>query len=218
MKAVHILSIAIFVLLTSCQNKPDGQSVKASDPVGVAAESTMEAEQYEITTGQINWTASKPTAQHLGTVDLAGGSLSVKGNQILSGSFSVDLTSIENIDLTKAEDKNKLEGHLKSADFFDVDNHPQASFVITSSEQKNDQPMVTHHITGDLTIKGISKSVTIPANVSFVGNKLLAATPAFTIDRTEWDIKYNSGLLGTAADQIISDEISLVITFEAKKA
>ena len=112
-------------------------------------------------------------------------------------------------------EKGKLEAHLKSPDFFDVGNHPKAVFEIIGVVLDSEQPMVTNQITGNLTIKGISKSVTIPANVPFIVDKMLAAKPAFTIDRTEWDIKYRSGLLGTVADKLIHDQVSLVITFEA---
>lgn len=211
-----ILLVFLCVICLACNNAPDGQKVQASDQTGTATQAPMEAETYNISSGQINWTASKPTGQHLGTVEIAGGSIGSKGNEILSGSFDVNMTTIKNIDLDEESGKGKLEGHLKSADFFDVENNPKATFEVTKASAA-DHAMATHNITGNLTIKGISKSVTIPANISFVGDKMLTATPAFTIDRTQWDIKYNSGIIGTAADKLIHDEVSLVITFEAKK-
>ncbi len=213
-----ILFVFLCTLCLACNNAPAGQKVKASDQTGSAAQAPMESETYNITSGQINWTASKPTGQHLGTVEIAGGSIASKGNEVLSGSFDVNMASITNIDLDEGSGKGKLEGHLKSADFFDVENNPKASFVVTKATSITDHAMATHNVTGNLTIKGISKSVTIPANISFVGNKMLTATPAFTIDRTQWDIKYNSGVIGTAADKLIHDEVSLVITFEAIKS
>jgi len=72
-------------------------------------------------------------------------------------------------------------------------------------------------MTGDLTIKDITRSITVPINISYAGDKILASTPAFTINRTEWNLNYRSGILGTAADKLIHDEISLVVTFEADK-
>ncbi len=216
MKNILFPVLTIALLFTACQSRPAGQKAATTEAAGQAASTPTGAETFQITTGQINWTATKVGGQHLGTVDLAGGSISSKGNEVVSGSFEVDMTSIANIDLGE-DRKGKLEGHLKSPDFFSVEEHPKASFTITGAKQVSDQATVTHEITGDLTIKGIVKSITIPANISFVGEKLLAATPAFTIDRTDWDVKYGSGVIGTAADKIIHDEVSLVITFEAAK-
>ena len=216
MARLFIILIGLTVSI-ACNNAPSGQKVEASDPSQIAQAQDMSAETYHIASGQINWTASKPTTQHLGTIEITGGSLTAKGNEILDGSFEVDMNSITNIDLDEESGKSKLEGHLKSADFFDAANHPKATFSITKATGASEQAMVTHLVTGNLSIKGISKSVTIPANISFVGDKILTATPAFTIDRTEWDIKYNSGLLGTIPDKLIHDEVSLVVTFEAQK-
>ena len=212
----RFMFLSIALLVFGCKPSPAGQKVETSDPATVQSASAVGAEKFNITTGQLNWTASKVGGQHLGTVDILSGEISIEGNKVLSGHFVVDMTSIANIDLDE-EGQGKLVRHLKSADFFNVEEFPQARFEVTSVSSADDQPMATHIITGNLTIKGISKSVSIPVNISFVGDKLLAATPAFTIDRTEWDIKYRSGLIGTAADKVIHDEVSLVVTFEADK-
>ncbi len=214
----HLGWCLLCFLVLACQNKPSGTRAQTGEAAGEVASTPtgMEVEMMRITSGQLNWTASKTGGQHLGTVNVADGSVSVKGNEILSGEMNVDMNSIVSIDLD-GEMKAKLEGHLKSDDFFGVASHPKVRFVITEVTQARDVPMATHKITGNLTIKEITKSITVPINISFVGDKLLAATPAFTIDRTEWDLKYNSKILGTAPDKLIHDEVSLVLTFEAQK-
>jgi len=213
-----LLAIIVPMYLTACQNKPAGDKATTSAAKGtpVQAATKMDTEDFEIKTGQLNWTASKTGGQHLGTVEISGGKISTKGNVILAGTFTVDLTSIKSIDL-QGEQRTKLEKHLRSEDFFDVSNYPSATFVMTSSHSTSDIPMATHQISGDLTIKGTAKNITIPVNIAFVGEKLLAATPAFTIDRTDWNLKYRSEILGTAPDLLIHDEISLVVTFDAVK-
>ena len=113
------------------------------------------------------------------------------------------------------EGKEDLEGHLKTGDFFETEKFPTGQFVITKVAPASGQPNVTHNITGNLTLKGVTKSVTFPANVIAAGNKISAVTPAFKINRTEWGIKYGSGLLGTPADKIIHDEIALVVNLQA---
>ena len=68
---------------------------------------------------------------------------------------------------------------------------------------------------GNLTLKGITKSVTIPATVNMTENKLMASTPQFTIDRTEWNVMYGSSGLGLAKDKIINDRVGLSIELQA---
>lgn len=89
--------------------------------------------------------------------------------------------------------------------------------MITVASYGSDVPMATHTITGDLTIKNITRSLTIPANISFAGSNLLVGTPSFTIDRTAGRLKYRSAALGTTADLLIYDEVTLVVTFDAVK-
>ena len=215
MRQYHLICFSLLILL-ACKPTPEGQRVDATAPAASVAEAPSEAETFKISTGQLNWTASKIGGQHLGTVDISGGEISIRGKDILSGHFEVDMESIANIDLDE-DGQGKLVGHLKSPDFFDVAQFPIAKFQVTSASFTDGEAMATHEVTGNLTIKGISKNITIPVNISFVGDKLLAATPAFTIDRTQWDIKYRSGLIGTAADKVIHDEVSLVVTFDAEK-
>lgn len=215
-QSIYVLFIFMLPLL-SCTQKPAGTKAKTTEAVGTnAGIENMGAATYKLKTGQMNWTASKPAGKHLGTIEIMDGELSIDGEQVVAGSFTVDMNSLVSIDL-EGEKKSKLEGHLKSPDFFSVDQHPTCTFVLTSAEQVSDQPSTTHNVSGDLTIKETTKNITIPINISFVGTKILAASPAFTINRTEWGINYNSGILGTAADKLIHDEVSLVITFEATR-
>ena len=108
----------------------------------------------------------------------------------------------------------KLEGHLKSADFFDVEVHPTASFEVISSEP-SDAEGTTHNVKGNLTMKSITKEITFPANISFEGDQL-TATGTFTIDRTQWDVQYGSesffpDLIKKGKDKIISNDIELTL-------
>ena len=129
-----------------------------------------------------------------------------------SGNFTIDMTSLENTDLAEdAEKKAKLEGHLKSGDFFEVEKFPTATFEVTGVTAGGTEG-ATHTVSGNLTMKGITKSVDIPANVSMADGKMTIETPEFTIDRTQWDVKFNSGLFGAVGDAIIADDVKLKIT------
>ena len=108
------------------------------------------------------------------------------------------MATIKNTDIPDATKAANLEGHLKNSDFFDVEKFPTASFAITSVADL-DTDDANCSITGNLTMKGISKSVTFPALVvAKADGSLEAISDKFTINRTEWDIKFSSCLLYTS--------------------
>src|SRR5690606_24220128 len=104
--------------------------------------------------------------------------------------------------------------HLKNEDFFDAPKFPEATFDIAKvSGSGNDLS-----VTGRLTIKGITKSVTFPAVVHQSGNTVHATAKGVKIDRTQFDIKYRSGnFFSGLGDRAISDEFQLDIELVAAK-
>lgn len=217
MKA-NLSLIALIILtgfFTACNQSPEGQNVEAGEAQEVTA-AAGNSFQVDPQASAINWTATKVTGQHNGTLQITSGSLTVNNGNVEGGSFTLDMNTITVLDL-QGEDKAKLEGHLRSGDFFEAGQFPTGTFEITSVSPASGNPEITHQITGNLTLKGITKSVTLPANVIVTGEKVSAITPAFTINRTEWGINYNSGIINTAKDKIINDEIGLVINLTAVK-
>jgi len=166
----------------------------------------------------INWTAKKFGGAHNGTVKLAKGTLNLDGNKLTGGSFAMDMTTIKDVDITKEDSNQKLTGHLKSEDFFSVEKYPTSTFVINKvtpiAKAKADEP--NYIVTGNLTIKGITNPVTFPATVKVNGANA-EAVAKIDIDRTKYDIKYRSGLLGTAADKIIEDIFTMDVKLVAGK-
>ena len=205
----------LFSFVIACSNAPEGQKVEAEEAKN-APNVQGQAMTYQVNTDQsmVNWTGSKPTGQHTGTLKLSSGVIGVKDGNIVSGDFVFDMNSIKNTDLP-AEKQGDLEGHLKTGDFFEVEKFPTGSFQITNVKAAAGEAGATHEITGNLTLKGITKSVTLPANVKMNDTMVSAATPAFTIDRTEWDINFKSTAIGTLKDQAINDEIGLVLQIVA---
>lgn len=210
-----ILTISFF---TSCKNTPKGDKVEAKDAKEVV-DNTANTTQFNVNTqaSQIIWTGSKLTGQHTGTIKLSDGKLAVNGDNVVGGEFTIDFNSLVCTDLKAGEGKEDLEAHLKDSDFFEVAKFPTGKFVITSVTPVSGDAEVTHNVTGNLTMKGITKSVTIPTNVAVMGEKVSAQSKAFNIDRTEWGIKYNSGALAPAKDKIINDQVGLVVTLVANK-
>ena len=158
---------------------------------------------------KVYWTGKKVAGEHTGYLNLAGGEVFVEGKEVTGANLNLDVTSIEVTDL-EGEWKDKLVGHLKSDDFFSAEKHPVANFKIKSFE--NDK------VVGDLTIKGITNEVSFPAEVKIEGNSLSASGTA-SIDRTKWDIKYNSGsFFSNLGDKMINDEFDIKFELKATAA
>ena len=194
-----LYSLLLFAVLLSCNNQNQQNSEQAS---------TINAEdgQYNIETSQslIKWTGRElSTSSHYGTINLLSGQFEVSNGQILNGEFIVDMTSINNQDM-EGDSKSKLEGHLKSDDFFSVDSHPTALLSIQGSELVSEGKW---NVTANLTIKGITHSVDFEMRRSEEG---WLANLVF--DRSKYDVKFRSGtFFENLGDKLIYDDIELAI-------
>ena len=165
-------------------------------------------EKKEIKTDKstVTWKGYKVTGSHYGSVNLKSGNLVFTEGKLTGGEFVMDMSTIVTDDLT-GEYKGKLEGHLKSDDFFGVEKFPTASLVFTKvkSTGKN-----SYEVSGDLTVKG--KTEPIKFDLSIYGNK---ATANLKIDRTKFDIRYGStSFFDDLQDKAIYDEFDLVTDLE----
>ena len=161
----------------------------------------------------VKWVGKKIMYSHNGTVDVKSGSIITSKGRITGGEFILDMNTIKCVDIEDAGKNANLVGHLKNADFFDVANHPTAKLVVKKIGAIKDgvQPL-----TCDLTIKGITKSVSFPAKVSFTG-KIVTATASFSIDRTLWDIRYGSDkFVDNLGDKAIKNDIDFEVTIVSK--
>lgn len=146
------------------------------------------------------------TGQHAGTIGLSSGVLEFEKDALVGGQFEIDMTSIIVTDL-EGEWKDKLEGHLKAPDFFGVEDFGTATFVITKVAPKGTPG--DYKVTGDLTIKGITKEIRFYTNLSKDG----LAVADITIDRTDYDIKYgSSSFFDSLGDKTIYDDFDLKIS------
>ena len=158
----------------------------------------------------ILWNGKKVTGEHSGTIKLAGGTLSLSGTNLTQGSFTIDMTTITSTDGAGA----RLEGHLKADDFFGVEKFPTANFVITKVTPAAGKLTVS----GNLTIKGITKALSFPATLAVKGNSLTAVAKGVKVDRTKYDIRYGSkSFFDSIGDKAIDDEFTLDITLVASK-
>lgn len=160
---------------------------------------------------KITWKGNKITGSHEGTLKLGKGKVIFDGEKLTGGKFTINMNTINNTDMS-GKDKKNIEDHLKSDDFFNVDSFPIGTFEINKATPKNIKDgSGTYQITGILDVKGIKKEVSFPASVSKEGESY-TATAAFSINRTNWDIRYNSGKFfdpKRLGDKLIYDDIEI---------
>ncbi|QDA60336.1 YceI family protein [Hymenobacter jejuensis] len=211
---LFLLTSALLATSATAQKKPMVKSVGAIDARSQAATYKL---QPQLST--LGWVGKKVTGQHTGTMQFKEGSVLVKGNQVTGGTFVVDMTTVKDEDLTDAGMNAKLVGHLKSDDFFSVEKNPTSTFKITSiapiAGAAADANNMT--VTGDLTIKGITNSITFPAKVG-VKNGIAAASGTATVDRTKYDIKFRStSFFESLGDKAIDNDFTLNFNVIAKQ-
>ncbi len=154
----------------------------------------------------IEWLAKKVTGQHSGTISFGAGSLTVEKKKITGGKVSVDMATLADKDLGDSPMKGKLEGHLKSDDFFGVEKFPQSTLELKKVEAKQGNQ---YHFTGDLTIKGVTNPVEFDAEVNEASGQV-TATGEMVVNRAKYGIKYGSGsFFEGLGDKLIYDDFSL---------
>ena len=208
---IAFLAMSLFV---SCKNQPEGDAAETGEASETTAKPTGESKYFEVTDGKIYWAATKVGGAHNGAFNVSKGKLSSENGVLTSGAFMIDITSMTETSL-EGEMNAKFVGHLQSPDFFDAANNPTGQFTIVSVEPLEGNAEANYTVKGNLQLKGIEKSISIPANIAVLDDKISVVTPKFTINRTEWEMKYGSGVIGTAADKIIHDDVSLNIQITA---
>jgi polyisoprenoid-binding protein YceI len=142
---------------------------------------------------KVTWIGRKVTGSHNGTVSLSEGSINYKGKQVTGGSFTIDMTSLKD-----AEANGRLEGHLKSDDFFSTEKHPKATFVISQVTPKTGDE---YTVKGNMTIKGITNEIEFPANIQ-LKNGSVTAKAKIVVDRTKFDIKFRTAQSSTSSSAL----------------
>ncbi|RYY22252.1 MAG: YceI family protein [Chitinophagaceae bacterium] len=179
MKKLLVSAVASAILLVSCKkDKDENLSYLVNENTSVAL-----------------WKGSTAASANTGSFQVKGTELSTRDNKIHKGRFVIPIVSIKNFNLPDAV-KNDLLDHLKSADFFNMALHPNASFNLTRAAAYigNGSDAIAganQYITGDFTMIGKTLPISFPAKVEFVNDSLkLEAT--FKLDRTKWGMNYAS--------------------------
>lgn len=238
----YFLILFIFLGLTSFAQS-DKEIIQSSEKITETNEETKQLATDEKTTqpatdkkeisceispesSRISWTAFKPLGEHTGEISVKSGNLIFVDTLLTGGEIIVDMTSITCTDIEDEENNAKLVGHLKSADFFDVDTFNTAKLVIkkvipygTFDTKYDASTGQVYKAVADLTIKAITKEVKFKVNLYKynTGNGSVSGTTRIEIDRSDFDVKYGSGsFFDNLGDKVIYDEFRLDVSVGGK--
>jgi polyisoprenoid-binding protein YceI len=164
------------------------------------------------------WVGRSLAGRHSGRIDLAAGVLRLAQGTIVTGSLTIAMETIKNLDLVDPAYNALLISHLKSDDFFHVSRFPTAAFEFTADTPIPDATPGTpnHQVSGMLTIKGISMPVVFPALIAPRADGGISAQAHFDIDRTQWGVLYGSGkLFEKLGIHLVNDIITLELQLVA---
>jgi len=218
---------------------PKGSTVETSDAKAVASSENAVVMAVNTEASTVTWIGAKTGGKHNGTIGISSGEISLKGSEIVAGSIVIDINSIVNLDMAGKGGAAKLENHLKDADFFDAANFPEAKFEITAVSEFNASNLETdkdeftsgntpaklseilvenptHFISGNLTIRGTTLNITIPARVALSANEITAQA-MFNIDRTKWGVMYQdeSSVVDKAKDKFVYNTVTIGFDLKA---
>lgn len=227
MKKVNLVLtvLLIGVLLTGCNSeKKENESENATTEDAVVegtASSLSGGFAVDSDVSYLNWVGSKPGGSHNGTIMVESGNMTFEDGDLVSGEFTINMTSIDVADL-EGDSKMDLENHLKGTvegkedHFFNVTKYPKSVFKITNVSLVDGKPMIK----GELTIKDKTNVIEFEGQLSEGANQQevkLTSTP-FKIDRTKWGIEFMSkSIFDDLKDKFIDDEIELSIMVKGKK-
>ena len=197
---IFLLASTALATMTSCKNKADATPDAAVSEATTDIHST-EGQTYEISdTSTIGFIGSKVTGSHEGGFKKFDGHFVVKDGLPNAGEVVIHMESTWS-------DAEKLTGHLKSADFFDVENIPESTFRITALKAKEDK---TYELSGNLTLHGVTKNITFPTQISNSDDALMVKAE-FDINRKDFGIVYPG-----KKDDLIRDEVIIKFDLLAK--
>lgn len=208
--------VALVIAPSIALELTNSETGEATNGTGEVIQATQVSGNFAVNKEEtmLNWTGKKPTGEHSGTLGVSSGQLVVGNGVLLGGNFEIDMSSIVCTDIKDEEENSDLIGHLKSSDFFNIDSFSTAKFDIIETMQSGDANNYT--IRGNLTIKGISNEISLPAKVN-IENGNISVEAAFAIDRTKWNMHYKSKtLFPDLGDKFIFDDIEIKLKLSAK--
>lgn len=195
---VALAALALAACEDPAKNKAKAVTTEAKTEAVSAPAGEAKDYKFDQATSKVGWIGSKVTGKHEGSFGAFRGTVHVvDGNPEKSSvNVEIDTSSI-------TSDQEKLTGHLKSKDFFDVENFPKATFASTSVKGNT--------VTGNLTLHGVTKQISFPATVRISGDDVNVDSE-FAINRKDFGINYPG-----KQDDLIRDDVVIKLAIRAKK-
>jgi polyisoprenoid-binding protein YceI len=219
MKKVFLSALALGLIFTACTN--NGKEVEAGEAIAIENNATAESVTLSnIAEGSnIEWFASHlgGTGARFGKIMLQSADITVNNGTVENATVVIEMNSltVENFG-DDVEQTEKLTGHLKSADFFNVEANPTAKFEMASIAAGTGE--YNSIVTGNLTILDSTKSISFNANVNANEETVTITSEKFAIDRTLWGMNYHvEGSEGVPVDYLIANEVGFIINVKVTK-
>lgn len=222
---IFIILVAIVIVGFLVMRKPtmaptevtgDQSSDTQLSDISTTDESIDGSRDFDTQASEANWTGSKKIIKtwiDKGTINIKSGNALFDNGKLVGGMVVFDMNTITAVSTGRGDGQDRLSEHLRSDDFFGAAKYPEAKFIINSvSHEAGD----TYMLTGDLTIKETTQSITFPVEVVTTGGKVTIEGTA-TIDRTIYDVRFGSDkFFQDLGDNVINDEFSLAFKVVTK--
>jgi polyisoprenoid-binding protein YceI len=216
-KSIYLAIIAALFMI-ACDKAPKGDDAKIAE-AEQAVQPTGETFVVDTAKSYVKFTGHGVGKNHPGTFKLNYGATAVNKDSISGGSFVINVKSMQ----MQEQGQNiteKLRPHLLSGDFFDADKFGTATFEITNvvpydlkkDGQKSLVEGANFTVSGNLTLKGVTKNISFPARIDLDGNRLKTKAN-FDIDRRQWQMNYGNDK--TLGDKFISETVNIELYLEA---
>ena len=208
----NLIFLTALLSIAGCMQEPKSDNAVINEPLPVEEKNVGIIYKIDTTNSLVTWVGTKPTGRHNGLIRIQSGSISIleedtdradKEFSIKNAKIVIDMESVKVLDLVDDQlQREKLENHLRSEDFFDTETHNTAEFELISFEpiendslvrEKNKYTIIdpTHTMNGNLTIKGETFNIEVPVKADY-RNLKFEASAKFNIDRTIWNINYKN--------------------------
>ena len=205
-----LLTVPALLVLAACEDPAKDApkaTVQTAKPAAGATTSVAGGESLALdaATSTVGFVGSKVTGKHEGKFEKVSGSITLAGGKAEGGKIDVD------VDVSSLKtDQEKLDGHLKSPDFFDVAKFPGAKFTSTEIKAGGEKG-ATDTVTGELELHGEKKTISFPATIT-VSADSVSGTAEFSINRKDFKIVYPG-----KPDDLIRDDVVLKLSLKAPR-
>lgn len=215
-----LVAASLVAVITSCGGgEPKGDDATIQEKQEA---SEVQGAQFAVdtTVSRVRFTGYGVGKNHPGKFKVSSGTVAIANDKVTGGSFTIDIKSLD-LEQKGGMFDSKLRPHLMSGDFFDAEKFGTAKFDITGvqpySATGSDTSVVTganFTVSGNLTLKDVTKNISFPAKIDLDGNTLKAKSN-FVIDRTQWQMRYGNDK--TLGDKFIDEKVNIELDLQAKK-